>query len=437
MQASLGLETEVGDGSMPSLPEPKRLDFPGLTSIMVRMLELEAAREQILNRLPAPVAEVVALAQAQGRILAEAIRSTVELPGFDNSAMDGYAVRSADLKPAAASAPVPLRLRGRVAAGELFSGELAADECIRVFTGSPLPRGADAVAMQEDTRIDSAQPAVVQFLEPAKPWENVRLRGEDLKLGALLGETGDQLGPAQLGLLAAAGLTQIQAGRRPVVGLLATGSELLEGGQPLAPGKIYESNRATLAALVVRAGGVPQILPLVRDTLPDTVVALENAFTQCDVLVTSGGVSVGETDFVKDAFRQLGGELDFWKVAIRPGRPFAFGRRGEKFLFGLPGNPVSAFVTFLLLVWPALARWQGARPAGPPVRFATLAEPLSNPGDRRHFMRVTVDADGKARSAGSQASHALTALAAANALVDVPARAVLAAGTSVNAICWE
>lgn len=403
---------------------------------MVFMLELEAARDQILGFLPPPVAETVSLAQAHGRILAETLRSTLELPGFDNSAMDGYAVRSGDLKRVAADTPVPLRLRGRVAAGEVFSGELAVGECIRVFTGSPLPRGADAVVMQEDTRIDPAEPAVIQFLEPARPWENVRLRGEDLKMGALLGEPGDTLGPARLGLLAAAGLTQAKAGRRPMVGLLATGSELIETGHPLAPGKIYESNRATLAALVTRAGAVPQILPLVKDTLPETVAALKNAFTQCDVLVTSGGVSVGETDFVKDAFQQLGGELDFWRVAIRPGRPFAFGRHEGKFLFGLPGNPVSAFVTFLLLVWPALARWQGVREPGPPVRSATLAEPMSNPGDRRQFMRVIVDADGSARGAGSQASHALSALALANALVDVPARAVLPVGTRVNAICW-
>ena len=395
---------------------------------MVRMLELEAARDRILALVPPPEAEVVPLAQARGRILAETLRSEVELPGFDNSAMDGYAVRSADLQHAAAAAPVPLRLRGRAAAGEVFPGELAAGECLRVFTGSPLPRGADAVAMQEDTRIDPAQPAVVLFLDQARPWENVRFRGEVLKRGAVLGEPGDALGAARLSLLAAAGLTSVRAGRRPRVGLLATGSELLEAGQPLAPGKIYESNRAGLAALAVQAGAVPQILPLVCDSLPDTVAALEAAFTRCDVLVTSGGVSVGETDFVKDALKQLGGGLDFWQVAIRPGKPFAFGRHADKFLFGLPGNPVSAFVTFLLLVWPALARWQGARPSGPPVRSAILAEPLSNPGGRRHFMRVVVDAEGNARNAGIQAAHDLAALAAANAFVDVPAGTVLAAG---------
>ncbi len=221
------------------------------------------------------------------------------------------------------------------------------------------------------------------------------------------------------------------------MGLLASGSELLEGGQPLASGKIYESNRAGLAALAAQAGAIPRIFPLVKDSLADTRAALESAFAGCDVVVTSGGVSVGEMDFVKDAFEKIGGELQFWKVAIRPGRPFVFGRLGEKFLFGLPGNPVSAFVTFLLLVRPALARWQGARDVRLPAHPGTLVEPLVNPGERRHFTRVTVDAAGNVRSAGTQASHILSSLASADALVDVPPKTTLPAGAAVSVLRWE
>jgi len=290
--------------------------------------------------------------------------------------------------------------------------------------------------MQEDTRPVAGQPDRIECLEPVKPWENVRLRGEDVKRGAIVAEAGRSLDAAAIGLLSATGESQVQAGRRPIVGLLATGSELLEPGQPLSPGKIYESNRATLAALTVSAGGLPKTFPLVKDTLADTTAALREALAACDILVTSGGVSVGETDFVKDAFQQLGGRLDFWKIAIRPGRPFVFGRSGEKFLFGLPGNPVSAFVTFLLLAWPAIRHWQGAKDILPPSRPVTLAEPLRNHGDRRHFLRVTVDATGAAHNAGAQASHALASLATANALIDVPARAILPAGTTVQAISW-
>ncbi len=401
------------------------------------MLELEAALERILAALPPPVAEKVPPADAHGRFLAEQILSALDLPGFDNSSMDGYAVRAADVQKASAAAPVTLRLSGRVTAGETFNGEVNTGDCVRIFTGAPLPRGADAVIMQEDSRPDATAPGLVQFVDSVKPWENVRFRGEDLKRGAVLGEPGDKINAGRLTLLASTGLERVAVGRCPVTGLLATGSELLEAGQPAAAGKIYESNRAGLAALAMQAGAEAKIFPIVRDTLADARAALEAALQSCDVLVTCGGVSVGETDFVKDAFTQLGGSLDFWKVAIRPGRPFAFGRCGRKFLFALPGNPVSAFVTFLLLVRPALLRWQGARETMLPVRRGNLSEPLANPGDRRHFARVFIDADGVVRSAGTQASHVLASLAAANGLVDVPPHATLPAGAPVDLLCWD
>ena len=401
------------------------------------MLELEIALERILALVPPPRPERVALAHAHRRILAERILSPVDLPAFDNSMMDGYAVRAADLAAACADLPVTLQLRGRIAAGEIFTGKIGAGECVRIFTGSPLPAGADAVIMQEDTRPDSSNPGVIQFLDAVKPWENVRFRGEDLKLGAVIGEPGDLLTTGRISLLAAAGVTDVTVGKCPVVGLVASGSELLEGGQALAPGKIYEGNRASLAALAAQAGAIPKIFPLVKDNLADTRAALETAFAECDVVVTSGGVSVGEMDFVKDAFEKIGGELQFWKVAIRPGRPFVFGRCGEKFLFGLPGNPVSAFVTFLLLVRPALSRWQGARDIHLPAHPGTLAEPLANTGARRHFTRVTVDAAGNVRSAGTQASHILSSLASANGLVDVPPKTTVPAGAVVSVLRWE
>jgi molybdopterin molybdotransferase len=225
--------------------------------------------------------------------------------------------------------------------------------------------------------------------------------------------------------------------RQPVVGLLATGSELLEAGQTAQSGKIFESNRITLAPLLARAGAVPRRFPLVRDTLEETRNALTSAFAECDAVVTTGGVSVGELDFVKSAFEQLGGALEFWKVSIRPGKPFVFGRLGEKFLFGLPGNPVSAAVTFLVLVRPVLLRWQGAERVEMPSHPGTLSEPLANVGDRRHFMRVIADEQGAVRPASGQASHQLGSLAQANGLVDVPPKTILAAGTNVRVLRIE
>jgi molybdopterin molybdotransferase len=258
-----------------------------------------------------------------------------------------------------------------------------------------------------------------------------------VKRGATLAEAGEVLTAGRISLLAAAGLLAVIVGRQPTVGLLASGSELSTAGQPLQPGRIYESNRAALAALVRRAGAIPQVLPLVGDTLRETCAALAGAFDRCDVVVTSGGVSVGEMDFIKAAFEELGGELQFWRVAIRPGRPFVFGRCREKLLFGLPGNPVSAFVTCLLLVRPALLRWQGATDVSLPAHPGILAEPLANDGERRHFLRVSIDGAGKVRSAGLQSSHILSSLAAANGLVDAPPHAALQAGTVVQVLRWE
>lgn len=387
--------------------------------------------DHILAALPAPRGEAVAVGQAAGRVLLEAVSAPRDLPAFDNSAMDGYAVRASAVAGAKADAPVRLRLQTRISAGDSFSGEISAGDCARVFTGAPLPRGADAVVMQEDTRVESDQ---VLILDAVSPRENVRFQGEDVRCGDRLAEARAEISPGLLGLLAATGIATVTVSQRPSVGLVATGSELREAGTPLAPGQIYESNRAMLATLVERAGGVPKVFPLVRDALTDTRAALEQAFQSCEIVVTSGGVSVGEMDFVKAAFESLGGGLQFWKVAIRPGKPFVFGRLREKFLFGLPGNPVSAFVTFLLLVRPALRRWQGANSILLPARPAVLGEPVSNPGERRHFMRVRLTPDGKVLSAGKQASHVLASLARSDALLDVPPQTTWPAGQSVRVL---
>jgi molybdopterin molybdotransferase len=401
------------------------------------VIELDEALQQILAALPAPPTETVRLTEAAGRILAGTVHSGVELPPFDNSAMDGYALRAADVSSAAEAKPVKLQLRGRVAAGEVFRGELGAGECVRLFTGSPLPAGADAVVMQEDTRVVADQAAEVLVCDPVRPGENVRLRGSDVKRLAVLAAAGSVLDPGKLSLLAATGVADVRVGQQPRVGLLATGSELSEAGSPLASGQIYESNRVALAELIRRAGGLPEVYALVSDDLAATRHALQRAVAECDVVVTSGGVSVGEMDFVKTAWEQLGGTLEFWKVAMRPGKPFVFGRWRDSYLFGLPGNPVSAFVTFLLLVRPALLRWQGATDLALPRVPGVLTEPLANPGERRHFMRVTVNSSGEVRSAGLQASHALASLAVSNGLVDLTPRCTLAKGSAVKVLCWS
>ena len=395
------------------------------------MLDLETALARVLAVLPSPRAELLPLTEASGRVLSESVLSLSELPLFDNSAMDGYAVRADDVRTAKPETPVRLQIKTRIPAGEFYAGELTTGECARLFTGSPMPRGADAVVMQEDTRVNASQPDEVLICDSAKKGENVRRQGEDLRRGTTLLEKGADLTPAAIGLLAATGVSHVSVATRPVIGLLATGSELREPGECPASGQIYESNRAMLAPLVANAGGIPRIYPIVPDTLQATRSALEHAFNECDCAVTSGGVSVGEMDFVKAAFEALGGEMNFWKVAIRPGKPFVFGQLGRKFLFGLPGNPVSAFVTFLLLVRPALRRWQGAHDISLPTQSGILGEAISNPGERRHFVRVRIE-NGEVFSSGPQASHVLTSLAGANGLLDLSPQATLAAGTSVR-----
>jgi molybdopterin molybdotransferase len=400
------------------------------------MIALEQAQEQVLQRVRPLPPEPRPLAAALGRFLAANLSSEHELPPFDNSAMDGYAVRAEDLRDASAETPVRLQLAGRTPAGQPWTGELQPGECVRIFTGSPLPKGADAVVMQEDTCIDPANPDRPCILAKVTPWENVRFRGEDVKAGTALVPAGERLTASHMGLLAALGISTVPVGQQPVLGLVATGNELREPGEKLAPGQIFESNRMSLSALAREAGALTRIYPLVKDDLTHTQAILATALRECHAVVTSGGISVGEMDCVKEAFQQLGGELAFWRVAIKPGKPFAFGTCQGKLLFGLPGNPVSAFVTFLLLVRPAVLGFQGAARTNLPTSPGVLAEGLSNPGDRRHFVRVIQTSDGEVRSAGTQASHLLHSLAHANGLVDLPPGGSLPVRSPVAVLRW-
>jgi molybdopterin molybdotransferase len=401
------------------------------------MLELEQAQQHILSLVLPLASERVTLDQAAGRFLAEHWTAPLDLPPFDNSAMDGYAVRAEDVQGASRERAIPLQIIGQSAAGQTFDGRVGQNQCVRVFTGSALPLGADAVVMQEDTETDATAPAWVKVQDAVKPFENVRLKSEDVQRGTLIAAAGDRLGAGQIALLGALGCAEIAVRQQPVLGMIATGSELRPPGVPLAPGQIYESNRITLATLARTVGAQPKVYPVVADDLTATCQVLANALAECDAVVTSGGVSVGELDLVKAAFEELGGSWDFWRVKVRPGKPFALGQRERKLVFGLPGNPVSAFVTFVLLVQPALLGMQGARNTEATVSWGTLAETLENLGDRRHFVRVKVDASGAVRSSGVQGAHMLRSLAGANGLVDVPPKTSLRQGQPVPVIRWD
>lgn len=395
------------------------------------MLPLEEATARILAKISPLAIEEIALSNSYRRIAARDIPSPINLPGFDNSAMDGYAVISKDLSHATESRPVKLECLGEMSAGGSASTTVTRGTCMRIFTGAPLPEGADAVVMQEETRRLDGDPGSVLVIDQVKPWENIRFSGEDVKVGSKILRTGDRIGSGQIAVAAACGVSLLKVGKHPKVGLLATGDELVEPGGTLAAGQIFESNRTTLSQLVTRAGGVAVSYPIVPDDLKKTCDALITASNECDVVVTSGAVSVGDRDHVKPAVEKLGGSLDFWRVSVRPGKPFVFGKVQGKHFFGLPGNPISSFVTFLLLVRPAILKLQGATQLRLPTARGVLSEPFENRGNRRHFARVAIDATGQVRSAGLQASHALSSLANANGLIDVPPDSVWKAGQVV------
>jgi len=397
------------------------------------MLSLEEAVERSLAAAPLLGSEIVPLADAGGRFVASPLKAGVSLPGFDNSAMDGYAARSADLNGATTESPVELNCIGMIPAGAHPVDKVGEGTCMKIFTGSPIPRGADAVIMQEDCSTPGDD-HTVRCNDSIKPWENIRLKGEDVREGDPLITASIRITAGTIGLLAATGHHSVEVGLRPKVGLVTTGSELVEPPGELQPGEIYESNRAMLASLVSKANGLPTPYPIVPDTLEATVAALGRAFAENDAVLTSGGVSVGDHDHVRPAIERLGGSLDFWKVAVKPGKPFVLGQVGGKPVFGMPGNPVSAIITYLLMVRPALLKMQGASEWRLAKRSGRLADELVNKGDRRHFVRVTIDDLGLVRSVGGQRSHMLGSLAKSNSLVDLPPGSRLAKGDPVDVL---
>ena len=395
------------------------------------MLSLDEALARLLAVVQAPSpddAETVSTFDALGRVLAEDIRSGFDVPPQDNAEMDGYALRAADVPVAGTVLPVSQRIPAGVVGSALLPGTAA-----RIFTGAQVPAGADAVVMQElcaadgeGVRVD-AVPAVGQ---------SIRRRGEDVRDGRVVLHAGLRLRPQGLGMAASVGAATLQVARRPRVALFSTGDELAMPGEPLKPGAIYNSNRFTLRALIESLGAVCTDLGIVEDTLAATRDALRRAAEGNDLIVTCGGVSVGEEDHLKPAVAAEG-RIDLWQVAIKPGKPLAFGevRRTDAstaHFIGLPGNPVSAFVTFALAVRPVLLRLQGATDLAPrPIAMrADFAWP--RPDRRREFMRVRRNAAGGLDLFPNQGSGVLTSTVWADGLVDKPAGATIARGDRVR-----
>ena len=379
-------------------------------------LGAERARQLILDLVePLSGSERIALRESLGRVLAEDVISPHDVPGHDNSAMDGYALRFADL---AAEGETALRIAGTTFAGRAFAGRLGRGECVRIMTGGVIPAGADTVVIQEIVRAEDDR----IFVPPKQRMgQNVRRAGEDLRAGSPAIRAGKRLRPAELGLIASIGIGEVAVRRRPRVAFFSTGDELASIGTPLKEGEVYDSNRYTLHGMLARLDCEIVDLGVVRDE----PAALEAAFRQAseaDAIVTSGGVSVGEADFIRGLMAKLG-EVAFWKIAMRPGRPMAFGRIGNSWLFGLPGNPVAVMVTFYEFVREALLRLSGVDPVEPLPRFRLpCVSALKKRPGRSEFQRGVVFNDNgewKVRATASQGSGVLSSMSEANCFIAI------------------
>ncbi len=385
------------------------------------------ALTHLLARVPsAPASESVALAAALGRVLAEPVRATVDVPAYDNSAMDGYALNTRDANATGVSLP----LSQTIAAGH--PGQpLAPGTVARIFTGAPIPAGADAVVMQENTE---TRGNLVVINEAPRSGQNVRTRGHDISSGTTVLAAGQRLRPQDLGLLASLGMQSIAVHRQLTVALLNTGDEVVAPGAPLAPGQLYDSNSYTLEGLLQGLGFRVRKLGIVADTPAATSAALQQAARDADVIITTGGVSVGAEDHVRAAVEALG-ELSLWKLAIKPGKPFSFGQVAGKPFFGLPGNPVAVFVTFVLLVRPYILRMQGAVAGEVPVFPVTAGFAVDEAGSRQEYLRVRlVNKQGQlvAELYPDQGSSVLTSLSWADGLAIVPVRTTVRPGDKLD-----
>ena len=387
---------------------------------MTGLTQLYEAQKIVLDAAPVLGLEKISILDALGRVLGEDVVAERDNPPWDNSAMDGFAVRWEDIKQEQAiHKPVMLSVIEDVPAGAMPSKAVGSGQAIRIMTGAPLPRGADTVLKVEDTE---QTPDSVRVFKAEPKGANIRPQGEDVKKGDCIISKGTRLRSGEVGMLAILAKSFVFVYQRPRVAILSTGDELADLDERFSEEKIINSNSYGIAAAVQEAGGIPLLLGIARDT----PIALKEKISQglnADMLVLSGGVSMGDYDFTKAVFRELGAEMNFWKLAIRPGQPLAFGKIQGKLAFGLPGNPVSSMVTFEQLVRPALLKMSGCRSYGRPVVQALFQERFSKRGDRRHFLRgILTREDGvfKVRMTGDQGSGILTSMVKANCLIDVP-----------------
>ena len=394
------------------------------------MLDFDTARAQLIAAaLPVRQTETVSLTEGVGRTLCSAITSPIDVPGFDNSAMDGYALHISDFDKMPERFPVVQR----IAAGQTGS-QLGPDEAARIFTGAPVPEGANVVVPQEHTEAANNH---IRLTQPIVPLQHIRRRGEDIQATAVIIAAGTRLTPAHLALAASVGVSQLEVFAKLKVAILFTGDELTEPGQPLAPGAIYNSNRYAIRALLDKLGCEVIDMGIVRDSAQATREALQHASTLADVIVTCGGVSVGEEDHVKAAVQALG-QLNLWQIAMKPGKPLAYGKVGNADFIGLPGNPVSAFVTFVLMARPFLLKRMGVANLDTHSIPAVAGFDWPKPDRRREFLRAGFERNDQGAWVlniwPNQGSGVMSSVAWADGLIDVPPNTAIQQGDTVQYI---
>lgn len=384
------------------------------------MINADKALKIILHECHALSSEKVKLRETLGRTLAKDIVATENIPPFDNSSMDGFAVHSGDIKKASKKIPVVLAVVGESSAGNVFRAKVNRGKIIRIMTGAKIPEGADCVVPIELVSI--ADEKNVQFVAPAKTGAHIRRAGEDIKINEVALGKGEVVGPAQIGVLASLGCSKVEVTRKPNVQIIATGDELVEVANDLSDGQIRNSSSHALAGFVKQAGGKSPVVAIVPDRKKRIRKAIKAALS-CEVLLITGGVSVGKYDLVKEILEELQVEIKFWRVNIKPGRPLLFGKYNDTLVFGLPGNPASTSVTFLQFVRPALEKMLGRNMREPLRLSAVLDEPLVKKDGKRHFVRgIATSVKGilHVRTTGTQSSGVMSSMAKANCFIILP-----------------
>lgn len=396
------------------------------------MLTVEEARQRMLDTITVLPTEAVGILDSLGTVLAEDVYASENIPPFHNSAMDGFAVVAADVVDVSKARPVQLSVAETIQAGYAPTASIQRGSAARIMTGAMMPDGADAVVMKEVTESEGEQ---VTIFEGVDPDENVRFTGESVKQGDLVMSHGKLIRPQEIAMFASLNRSEVEVYKRPKVAVVSTGDELTPPGEPLAAGKIRDSNRYGICAQVEEAGCYPIDMGIARDDEAETEHKFRKALEGADALITSGGVSVGEFDVVKTVLSKLG-EINFWRVAMKPGKPQAYGIADGKPIFGLPGNPVSSLVVFELFVRPALLKMGGHSELLRPTFKAVLEEEVANRDGRVSFMRAVITSrDGKyyAKTTGPQGSGILHSLVLANGFIVIPAGVTIAAGEAVEA----